>query len=131
MSSVHASSDEWSNGSRRVGAVLLWVQTGAILAASVFYLVELARGLGDDRARVLMSVVVFLVGACGLAVLGRGLWHGATWVRTPVLVWHALLVPVAVSLAQASQLIFAVMVGAVALGGLGSVLLSSPGKSTT
>lgn len=107
-----------------LSVAVLGIQVLVIMGFSVFYVVELALGLGEDRARVAMSILVFLVGAAGLAMLARAFSRGASWPRTPSLVWHALLIPLAVSLAQAGQVLLGIGVGVIAAAGIAGVVFS-------
>jgi hypothetical protein len=88
---------------RRVAGASCGLQALALLGFAGFYFYELSLGEGSDPTRVVMSAVVILLGAAGLAALTRGWLTGRAWPRTPTLVWHALLVPVGVSLLQAGQ----------------------------
>ena len=65
----------------------------------IYGLVELARGGGTGTARVITESVLILAFAAGMALLAR-LWLGRSgWPGTPTVVWHALLIPVVVSMA--------------------------------
>jgi len=92
-----------SRGARRVAALLLGVQCLALVAVAAFYLYELAVGEGSDATRVVMSALLILVGAAGLALLAKGWLGGGSWPRTPTLVWSVLLLPVGVSLVQGTR----------------------------
>lgn len=101
------------------------VQVATILAFSLYYLVELAQGLGVNATQVLMSVVVFVVGAALLAILARGLWRGQAWARTPTVLWNVMVLLICVSLVQSGQLLTAVAVGGVAAGGIVATVASA------
>ena len=105
-----------SRGARRVAAVLLAAQALALVAAAAFYLYELAVGEGSDATRVVMSALLILVGAAGLAVLVRGWLGDGSWPRTPTLVWSVLLLPVGVGLVQGTRTLVGWTVVLVALG---------------
>ena len=57
----------------------------------------------SDGTRVVMSALLILVGAAGLAVLVRGWLGDGSWPRTPTLVWSVLLLPVGVGLVQGTR----------------------------
>lgn len=110
-------------------AAALGLQVVVILAFSLFYLVELARGESTEVTRVLMSVVVFVVGAAGLAVLARALLRRAGWARTPTVLWNVFLVLIAVSMFQSQQPLMATALLAVSLVCIGGVALGGRGGS--
>jgi hypothetical protein len=83
--------------------VLLAAQALALVAAAAFYLYELAAGEGSDATRVVMSALLILVGAAGLAALVRGWLGDGSWPRTPTLVWSVLLLPVGIGLVQGTR----------------------------
>ena len=56
--------------------------------------------------------------ALALAVMALGWRRGASWPKTPTIVWNLLLLPVAWSLGQAGNLPLGVAVGVVALAGI-------------
>lgn len=112
----------------RVAAGLLLAQVVAFLAAAVFYVVEGLQGLGEDGARVVMSVVLFLVLAAGLFTVARGLARGASWARTPALVWNAVLLPIAWNLTEAGAYGWAALLCAVALAGLVGIVAAGRGR---
>ncbi len=85
-------------------------------------------GLGEDGARVVMSVVLFLVLAAGLFTVARGLARGAAWARTPALVWNAVLLPIAWNLTEAGAYGWAALLCAVALVGLVGILAAGRGR---
>lgn len=92
-----------TRGPRVLAGVSCALQSLALLGFAGFYLYELSLGEGSDATRVVMSAVVILVGALGLGALARGWFGERGWPRTPTIVWHALLVPVAVSLFQVGR----------------------------
>ena len=92
-----------SRGPRRLAALLTGIQALALGAFVVFYVVELMIGEGSDAVRVLMSALLILVGAVGLALLARGWLGDGSWPRTPTLVWNVLLLPVGSGLVQGSR----------------------------
>lgn len=112
----------------RLAAGLLLAQVVGFVAAAVFYVVEGLQGLGEDGARVVMSVVLFLVLAAGLFTVARGLARGAAWARTPALVWNAVLLPIAWNLTEAGAYGWAALLCAVALVGLVGILAAGRGR---
>lgn len=107
------------------------VQACALGALIGFYLLEMGAGADSDRARAVMSVVLFVVLATGLVVLGVAAWRSSGWPRTPILVWNALLVPVVISLGQSKQLVGALALGVVVLATIvGTLSLRSASEVT-
>lgn len=90
-----------ARGARLVAAVVSGLQALALVGFVAFYLYELIQGEGSDTTRVVMSGLVILVFAVGIAVLARGWMTAAAWPRTPTIVWNLLLLPVGFSLSQA------------------------------
>lgn len=103
----------------RVAAALLWAQVAVVAGFVAFFVIEFALGQASDPAAVLTSLLVFVLGALGLALLARGWARGARWPRTPTLVWHALLLPIGWSLAETHHLLVAA--GVLGVGGAGLV----------
>lgn len=101
----------------RVAIALLGAQVGVITGFVVFFLVEFAQGQAQEPAAVLTSVLMFVMGIIGLSLLLRGWLARRSWVRTPTLVWHALLLPIGWSLVQTHHgVIAAAVLGAGLLG---------------
>ncbi|HNV13210.1 MAG: hypothetical protein IPI13_00295 [Actinomycetales bacterium] len=91
------------SSARRVAAIICAIEALAMAGFGIYGLVELARGGGTGTARVITESVLILAFAAGMALLAR-LWLGRSgWPGTPTVVWHALLIPVVVSMAQAGQ----------------------------
>lgn len=88
---------------RVLAAACCVVHAGVLGGFGAFYVVELAIGGGSDPARVGVSAVLILLVAASLAVLGWLWWTGSRRPTVPTLIWNALLVPVAVGLAQSGQ----------------------------
>lgn len=103
---------------RPVGAAVTGALTLALLALAGFYLYELGIGASDSPARVLMSVVLFLVFAVAGAAMSRGWLRGLTWPATPTLVIGALLLPTAWSVIQAGQVVPGLVLGVLAVTGV-------------
>src|SRR6185437_12199618 len=80
-----------------------------------FYVWEVARGEQDSAARALTSAVLIIVVAVGLAAIARGWFRGASFARTPTLVWNALLLPVSWSLLQSGHAGIAAAIGGTAV----------------
>ncbi len=106
-----------SEGPRRLAGTSCGLQALALLGFAAFYFYELSIGEGSDATRVVMSAVVILLGAAGLAALARGWFTRRGWQRTPTMVWHALLVPVGVTLLQGGQAVIGWLVLVVAVLG--------------
>lgn len=102
-------------GSRTAAAALCAVQSLALLGFAAFYLYELGAGEGDDAGRVVMSALVILLAAVGLAALARGWTRWTRWPRTPTVVWDLLLLPVGFSLLGAGTTLPGAAVLAVAV----------------
>lgn len=98
-------SDAPAPGPRRLVAALTGIQALALAGFAVFYVYELVIGEGSDAARVLMSALLILLGALGLAAVTRGWLSDSAWPKTPTLVWSALLVPVGIGLVQGNQVL--------------------------
>ena len=112
------------------------VESLTLVGLSAFYVYEIAVGQAEDVARAVMSVVLMLVFAAGLAVVARGWRAGRDGARTPTLVWNALLLPVSWTLltqpdAQAWARPAGVAVGVVALAGLAGAYAAGSGASDT
>ncbi len=107
-------------GPRRLLALLIGLQALTLAGFAVFYVVELALGEGSDAVQVVMSALLILVGAVGLAFLARGWLGDASWPRTPTIVWNALLLPVGVSLVQGTRVAVGWLVLVVAAVGIGA-----------
>jgi hypothetical protein len=104
-----------TRGPRLAAGTSCALQALALFGFAGFYLYELTIGEGSDPTRVVMSAVIIVVGAVGLALLARGWFGDSGWPRTPTIVWHLLLIPVGVSLLQAGRTVLAWTVLVVAL----------------
>ncbi len=98
--------------SRQLAMVATGLQAGGMLVLAAVDAAETFAGSGADRARGLTGAALFLVLAGALVVLVMALRRSSTGARTPLVVWNALLVPVAVSLAQSGQVALATGVAA-------------------
>lgn len=90
-----------------------------------FYVVELAIGGGGDPGRVAVSAVLILLLAASLAVLGWLWWAGSRRAIVPTLIWNALLVPVAVGLAQSGQAVLGALLAGLLLASAAAALGAS------
>ena len=104
-----------------MAAGLLALQAAVLVALAGYYLAELASGGGADTTQVVMSAVVILVFAAGLALLAGQVWRAASWARTGAGVWQVLLVPVGLGLVQGGQPLLGALVLAVAAATLGAL----------
>lgn len=109
----------------RVAAGVLGAQALALVGFTVFYAAGVLRGASDDPTRAVMSMVLFVLVAVGLAALARGLWRRAPWARTPTLVWLVLLLPVSWGMFQSGAILLGSLVLATALAGVVAVALAS------
>lgn len=94
------------------------LQALVLLGFVVFYLWELTQGSSDDAVRVVMSALLILVFAVGIAALARGWVRGDNWPNTPTVVWNALLLPVGWSLVQSDHGLIGALVIVGALVGI-------------
>jgi hypothetical protein len=116
---VEAVPDPSSPGPRRLAAALTALQALTLAGFAVYYVVELVLGEGSDATRVVMSALLILVGAVSLGAVARGWLGGASWQRTPTLVWNVILLPVGISLVQGNRVLVGwavLMVSLVAIG---------------
>lgn len=84
-------------------AALVGLEALGLAAVAVFYLVELAVADTGDVVRALVTVLLALAAAAGLALVARGLLRGRRWARSPALVTNLLVLPVAVGLFQGGR----------------------------
>src|ERR687898_662295 len=105
-----------SRGPRGAAAVLIGLQALALVGFAAYYLYELTIGEGSDATRVLMSALLILLGGVALALVALGWVRGASWPRTPTIVWNVLLVPVGVGLIQGDRALVGWTVVIVAVG---------------
>ncbi|WP_231961520.1 hypothetical protein [Pedococcus dokdonensis] len=103
---------------RTVAAGLCALQALALVGFVGFYLWELTQDDADDTTRVVMSALLILVFAVGIAALARGWVRGDNWPNTPTVVWNALLLPVGWSLVQSGRGVVGALVIVVALAGI-------------
>ena len=103
---------------RAVAAGICALQALVLLGFVVFYLWELTQGSSDDAVRVVMSALLILVFAVGIAALARGWVRGDNWPNTPTVVWNALLLPVGWSLVQSDHGLIGALVIVGALAGI-------------
>lgn len=103
---------------RAVAAGICALQALVLLGFVVFYLWELTQDSSDDAVRVVMSALLILVFAVGIAALARGWVRGDNWPNTPTVVWNALLLPVGWSLVQSDHGLIGALVIVGALVGI-------------
>ena len=103
---------------RAVAAGICALQALVLLGFVVFYLWELTQDSSDDAVRVVMSALLILVFAVGIAALARGWVRGDNWPNTPTVVWNALLLPVGWSLVQSDHGLIGALVIVGALAGI-------------
>lgn len=106
----HPASGAREAAARGVCLVSCAVEALALLGFAGFYLYELAIGEGSDTARVVMSAVVIVIAAAGMAALAVGWRRGVWWPRTPTILWNGLMLPVGWSVVQAGQTLAGVAV---------------------
>ncbi|WP_338537791.1 alkaline shock response membrane anchor protein AmaP [Janibacter terrae] len=104
------------------GVCLLQVLT--LLVTAGLYALELTRGDGEDPSTASMTMVVCIIFAILLAVLASAWFKGASWPRTPTIVWNVLLLPAAWTLATSSGLWFGLGLAVLALVGIAAALLT-------
>jgi hypothetical protein len=103
---------------RAVAAGICALQALALLGFVGFYLWELTQDSAADVTRVVMSALLILVFAVGIAALARGWVRGDNWPSTPTVVWNALLLPVGWSLVQGDRGLVGALVILIALIGI-------------
>ena len=112
---------------RVIAAGVCAVETLVLLGFTVFYLLQLLGGRGEDVARVVTELVLIVLSGLGTGALTRLWWGSSGWPATPTLVWHALLVPVAWAMFQSGQLGIGLgLVVAIILAG-GAAFAAGPG----
>jgi hypothetical protein len=112
-----------------VAAGVLVVLEGLVALAFAVYEVLQQRSSTLGVGGVLPQAGFFVLVAVVLVVIGRGLVRGNFWARTPALVIQILLLPVAWSLlTSSSDLVLGLVVGVVALIGVG-LLLCGPSRT--
>jgi hypothetical protein len=89
--------------SLRACALLVGLQALGLLAAAVFFVVEVFVATPDDRTRALVAALLTLAASVGLALVARGLEGGRRWARAPALVTNLLVLPVAVDLVRGGR----------------------------
>ena len=87
----------------RAAAALVGLETLGLLAATVFFAVEIVVAEADDRTRAVTATVLTLLGTVGLALVTRGLVRQRRWARAPGLVTNLLVLPVAYDLVRGGR----------------------------
>lgn len=107
-------------------AILSVVEALVLLGFVAFYVVEMVSGATTDLTRAATSGVLILVVAVFLAAVARGWWRRSDWVRTPTLLWNALLLPVAWSLHESDRTWLAIGVAVLAVASIVAALAVPP-----
>jgi len=89
--------------SLRACSALVALEALGLLAAAVFFVVEVFVATPDDRTRALVAALLALVVALGMAVVARGLAAARRWARAPAVVVNLLVLPVAFDLLRAGR----------------------------
>jgi O-antigen/teichoic acid export membrane protein len=84
-------------------AALVALEAVGLLAAALFFVVELGVADADDRVRASVAAVLTLLGAVGLGLVARGLFRRRRWARAPALVPTRLVLPVAFDLTRGGR----------------------------
>ena len=84
-------------------ATLVALEAVGLVAAAVFYLVELVVADTGDPVRALVTAALALAAGAGLALVARGLLHRRRWARAPALVTNLILLPVGYGLVQGGR----------------------------
>ena len=82
---------------------LVALEALGLLAAAVFFVVELGVADADDRVRATTAAALTLLGAVGLGLVARGLYRRRRWARAPALVSNLLVLPVAFDLTRGGR----------------------------
>lgn len=85
------------------GAALVGLEALGLLAAAVFFVVELAVAEADDRVRAATAALLALLAAVGLGLVARGLARRRRWARAPALVANLLVLPVSFDLVRGGR----------------------------
>ena len=89
--------------SLRACAALVALEALGLLAAAVFFVVEVFVATPDDRTRALVASLLALVVAVGMALVARGLAAARRWARAPAVVVNLLVLPVAFDLVRGGR----------------------------
>jgi len=106
---------------RLVAAAVCALEALVLAGFAAYYLVQLAGG-SPDPTRVTTEAALIVLFAVGLAVLARLWLIGSGWAGTPTVVWHLLLVPVVVAMAQSGQPVVALALGAAVVLAIGATI---------
>jgi hypothetical protein len=98
------------------------LQALAVLGWAVFEVVRAGSGRTSTAGIAVALGGLLVVFAGALTVMALGWRRGAGWQKTPTVVWNLLLLPVAWSLVQAGGTLLGLVVGVVALVGLGAAV---------
>ncbi|MGN6087818.1 MAG: hypothetical protein ACTHNT_00860 [Actinomycetales bacterium] len=92
-------------------------QALVVFGFAVFFVVEILLGNTPSPARAWFAAALVLVAAIGLALAGRGLWHGRGAARAPIVLAELLQLPVGWGLVQSGRVVLGVLVLVAALTG--------------
>lgn len=107
-----------------VAVAVCLIEAALLLVTAVLYGLELVDDRAVDANTASMSLVVCLIFAILLAVLAAAWRKGAYWPRTATLVWNALLLPAAWSLASSNGIWVGLGLAVLALTGVVASLLA-------
>jgi hypothetical protein len=100
------------------------LQALAVLGWAVFEVVRAGSGRTSTAGVAVALGGLLVVFAGALSVMALGWRRGAGWQKTPTVVWNLLLLPVAWSIVQGGGMLLGLVVGVVALGGLGAAIVT-------
>lgn len=103
------------------------VQTAGLVVLTVAIAREDMSGGSADPVRGLTAALLFLIVAVGVALLTVVVHRASARARTPLLVWNALLIPVAVTLAQSDRQVLAAAVGVTVVAAVAGGIVGLPG----
>lgn len=113
---------------RRVAALIMAAEAALMALFAVFGLVQWVTRLGSvgsasDSARIVTEAILVLVFAAGAGLLAK-LWLGQSdWPRTPTIVWHVLLIPVAYGMGASGQYLICVVLAVVIVAAIAAAVV--------
>jgi hypothetical protein len=84
-------------------AALVALEALGLLAAAVFFVVELGVADADDPVRATTAAALTLLCAVGLGLVARGIFRRRRWARAPALVTNLLVLPVGYDLTRGGR----------------------------
>jgi len=108
--------------SRMLASAISAFEALAVLGWAVFEVVRAGTGRTSTPGVAAALGGLLVAFAVALAVMALGWRRGASWPKTPTLVWNLLLLPVAWSLAQSGNLPLGITVGVLALAGIATAV---------